>query len=60
MVLSPKTFLLLYIFSIYRNLRFFHHIPDAIFDVILFMSFNAILGWDIFGKKTFESMRLPP
>ena len=39
---------------------FFHHLCDASTDVIFFMSIDAILGCDIFEKKTtFDSMRLP-
>ena len=49
MVASPKTPLLL--IFIYKYRRFFRHIPDAIFDVILLMSSSAILGYNIFGKK---------
>ena len=40
---------------------FFHHLCDAITDVIFFMCrpIDAILGCEIFEKKTFDSMRLP-
>ena len=48
-------------FFIYKNRRFFHYIPDAVFDVIHLMSFNAILGCDIFGKKNagFDAIAIP-
>ena len=37
---------------------FFHHLCDAIIDVILFMCFDAILECHrYFWKKTFDSMR---
>ena len=36
---------------------FFINLCDAITDVIFFMCIDAILGCDIFEKKTFDSMR---
>ena len=34
-----------------KSADFFHHLCDAIIDVILFMCFDAILGCDFLKKR---------
>ena len=40
-----------------KSQTFFINLCDAISDVTFFMYIDAILGCDIFEKKTFDSMR---